>query len=31
MKFCEGGDMYKKIRNQTNIKFSEKIIRNWIA
>lgn len=31
MKFCEGGDLYKKIRNQNNQKFSEKQIRNWLA
>ena len=31
MKFCEGGDMYKKIRNNNNQKFSEDNIRNWMA
>lgn len=31
MEYCEGGDMYKKIREKSTIEISEKQIIDWIC
>jgi len=31
MKFCEGGDLYKRIRNNEKKRFPEKVVLNWMA
>lgn len=31
MQYCEGGDLYKRIRNRNGKQFSERTVLNWIA